>query len=233
MTSDERAHLSSIVSKASGSVLKEEVQLSFPPWVSLVLVFIFAWVFAAWVGRKFFGVNFGWNSDWAPAIFGAGVLFCALVMTPNVVKSTRSRSRALSKVRSDLAAGVVDEVELHFTGVKRFQESEHGGLMYFFLTREEEVFVLFDYKSQQLGVDGQDPLTSPFAPRRQLVLVRAPESRIVVRTTFSGEALPLASLLELTARPEEWPNSEDYCEIPWTQLEARLGAVESRFVVGK
>jgi hypothetical protein len=82
---------------------------------------------------------------------------------------------------------------------------------------------LFDHESQDFGVQDADPLKSSFVPRENLVMVRAPRTRFVVSQTFSGPPLDAGDPIELTADPKDWPESETYCDIPWTELRARLG----------
>jgi hypothetical protein len=125
-------------------------------------------------------------------------------------------------LRDDLAGGVAEEVTLQLTAAKRYQEPEHGGLVYCFRTSDETVFVLFDYGSQQLGVEDEDPLTSDFQPREVLHLVRTPRSGLCLSTRFAGAPLPLPAPRQLTLPPEKWPESETFTDIPWEDLDKRL-----------
>jgi len=121
---------------------------------------------------------------------------------------------------------VAIEELLVFTAAKRFQEPEHGGLIYFLRTNDGRVFVLFDHESQDLGVQGENPLSSEFRPRVEFRITRAPQSGHVLSSTFSGPPLHLESPLDLTIPPKQWPETEEFCEIPWDDLEVRLGGNE-------
>jgi hypothetical protein len=223
MTPDERALLMSRAEDGR-SDLKDELSLAFSPWISMLIVYVFAWAILSWLARVLLGWELGWDSQWAAGILSSGVLLCTFFMGIHVTKSLKSRRRSLNNVQADLSTGVVEEADLRFTQAKRFQEPEHGGLMYFLHTSSNQVFVLFDHESQDIGVDGEDPLSSSFQPQVELKLVRAPASRIILGRTFSGGELALASPLELAAPPKDWPESGAYCGTPWEELEARFAA---------
>jgi hypothetical protein len=111
-----------------------------------------------------------------------------------------------------------------FKEAKRFQEPEHGGLIYFLRSTENEVFTVYDHESQTLGVDDKDPLLSSYRPQADLLVVRAPGSGFVLKSQSSGAELSVGPPLELTVKPAEWPEAECLCPIPWEQLEQRLGS---------
>lgn len=72
-----------------------------------------------------------------------------------------------------------------------------------------------------------DPLESSFFPQQSLVIARAPESRFVISREFSGPALEVGVPMELIAEPDDWPETEEYCGIPWANLQSRLGSGQS------
>jgi hypothetical protein len=86
------------------------------------------------------------------------------------------------------------------------------------------VFTLFDYESQDRGVNGKDPLKSKFRARSDLLLVRTPKSGYVVDTQFSGNILDAGAPRDLTIDARSWPESEQFCDIPWDELDQRLSA---------
>ena len=83
--------------------------------------------------------------------------------------------------------------------------------------------MLYDAESQSLGAGGADPLDSPFRPRIELVMARAPATKYVLDKRFTGTLMDLAAPIELAVPPKEWPEQDELCEIPWDQLEKRLG----------
>jgi hypothetical protein len=123
---------------------------------------------------------------------------------------------------TDLNGGVVVDELYKFVAVKRFQEPEHGGLIYFLRTEDEKVLVLYDAESQSLGAGGEDRLASSLRPRTELVMARAPATRYVLDKRFTGTLMDLAAPIELAVSPKEWPEQDELCEIPWDQLEKRL-----------
>lgn len=84
------------------------------------------------------------------------------------------------------------------------------------------MLVLFDYESQDLGVQGEDPEGSSFKPSKRLTMVRAPLSQLVIGKSFSGDVLDASEIIDLTA--DKWPEDDDFCDIPWAELETRLSA---------
>jgi len=78
------------------------------------------------------------------------------------------------------------------------------------------------WSQQDLGAQGGDPLSSGFQPMTNLLMVRAPRTQWVLDKRFSGRPLDCGPPLPLTLDPRFWPESEEYCEIPWGELRARL-----------
>jgi hypothetical protein len=133
------------------------------------------------------------------------------------------RFRALRrKARSDLANGLVDERHYTFVEAKRFQEPEHGGLIYCLRTSDDKVLVLYDAESQDLGVAGKNPLTSSFAVASELRLVRAPQSGLTLTKHFSGTPLSVSTPVEIRLPPGKWPEDEDLWDVGWDELERKL-----------
>ena len=148
------------------------------------------------------------------------LLACAIYIYS--VRRLKSRKNSQSQLLLDIASSRVDEERYVFTETKRFQEDEHGGLMYFLHTDDDKVLVLYDGESQDLGVQNEDPLKSSFKPCRELVMVRAPVTRFVISATFSGATLEASDPIPLTIAPAQWPESEELCDIPWHELESKL-----------
>jgi hypothetical protein len=188
-----------------------------------LLAFVLVWAAVAWVIRRALGRDYGWESPIALWVVLSGVLVCAgaaIISTARWVRSWPDDRRALV---TDLNGGVVVDEVYHFVAVKRFQEPEHGGLIYFLRTTDENVLVLYDAESQSLGAGGEDPLASPFRPRSELVMARAPATKYVLDKRFTGTLMDLDAPVELAVPPKEWPEQDELCEIPWDQLEKRLG----------
>lgn len=180
------------------------------------------WLFVAWLVRITTGIDFGWNSDAAPWIKSLGVIAWTTYFAFILVDMFRFERARRSSTHLDLEKNRVIEEHYEFSAAMRMQEQEHGGLIYFLHLIDGTVLVLFDYESQDLGAGGEDPMTSSFAPRTRLKMVRAPESETLIETTFSGDVLDAGEPLVLTASPGKWPEFEKVCDIPWQELEARL-----------
>lgn len=203
---------------------KQGVENAVVLWAVTSLCFVVIWSAIAWVAGKVAGVQCGLSSSvgvWAVIVV---IPLCGIYAAISSVRWVRSWKDYRPLMQADLDAGQVQEERYAFTAAKRFQEPEHGGLLYFLHTVEGKVFTMFDSESQDLGIYEQDPLTSSFRPRSELVMVRSPNTGFVIRQTFSGEPLELGPPLEIEANPKDWPESETYCDIPWADLESRLGS---------
>lgn len=221
MTQEERAFLEGLLRNAPArwKVAAENMVVL---WACSMLVFVLCWAVIGWIGRVAFAVNIVWEAPFAPFVLlvsGVGVTFLSILSTVRWLKSSPNY-RAL--VRTDLAENSVLEEELQFVEAKVLQESEHGGLMYFFRTSDDRVFVIYDHESQDLGAGGEDPHTSAFQPRAQLSLVRAPISRVPISKNFSGPPLAAGDVMELAVDPKLWPVPDEFCDVAWRELENRF-----------
>lgn len=190
--------------------------------LSMTGVVLVPWLLLAWLVRKFGGPDIGVHSAVAPWIVGIGLPLAAIGAIVSTVRWMRTWTGRLGDIDRDLAAGRVREERHAFVAAKRFQEQEHGGLVYFLRSADDRVYVIYDRRSQELGMDGDDPLSSPFRAREQLTIVRAPLSGRVLRRRFSGAVLEASEPHDLTTATDDWPEDDGYCALPWDELETRL-----------
>ncbi|MFC3682383.1 hypothetical protein [Hydrogenophaga luteola] len=203
---------------------KQGVENAVVLWAVTSLCFVVIWSVIAWVAGKVADVHWGLSSPvgvWAVIVV---IPLCGIYAAIYSVRWVRAWKDYRPLIQADLSAGTVLEERYAFTAAKRFQEPEHGGLIYFLNTVQGKVFTMFDAESQDLGIYEQDPLTSSFRPMSELVLVRSPHTGFVISKTFSGAPLELDPALELEADPKDWPEFEAYCHIAWADLESRLGS---------
>jgi hypothetical protein len=193
-------------------------------WAACMAVFLSVWGVLAWSLRHTRHVEIGWNSEYVGGALVFGVLGSGLIATLASMRWIQSWRDYRPLFHADLESGRVVEEHYRFREAKRFQEPEHGGIIYFLRTDDDRVLTFFDYHSQELGVRAEDPLASAFVPRTELTIVRAPRSALVIEKRFSGEPLASGSPLPLTVGPGEWPESDLSCDIPWEQLESRLSS---------
>lgn len=187
-----------------------------------LLAFVLAWALIAWLVREVLNIDFGWHSSAAMWVLAFGVPACALFATISTVRWFKGWHDSRPLLNADLAGGQVIEEHHIFNAAKRFQEQEHGGLMYFLRTTDDRVLVLFDYESQDISVDGKSPLNSSFKPHTELEIVRAPNSGFFITQHFSGSPLDAGDPYDLLIPPKQWPKSESWCDIPWDKLEETL-----------
>ena len=189
-------------------------------WSALMLLISLVWLTTAWIVNWITGVNFGLHSEHAVTILATTAMVVAAVTFTAFVKGIRSWKSPASEVRQELKSGTVREDRLEIVAVKRFQEQEHGGLIYFLLTTDQQVMAMYDAESQDLGVNKEDPLSSSFTVRQELTIVRTPIRRMTLDTKFSGKILNAGSPIELTVTPNMWPEDAEFCQIKWEELES-------------
>lgn len=209
---------------------KEGIENALVLWATSLLCVVVIWLAAAWVVRKVVNVECGLSSPAGVWMVAVAIPLCGIFAAISSVRWVRGWKDYRPLLRADLEEALVQEEHYVFTEAKRFQEPEHGGLIYFLRTPEDQVFALFDHESQDLGVHEQDPLTSRFRPMSALVMVRALKTGFVVGKSFAGAPLEAGDPVTLDVDPQHWPESECYCDIPWAALESRLGpaAAETR-----
>ena len=224
-TDAEKLELQRILRALPGRLGKAKLAISTALllWVAWLAGAVVVWLIVAAVAKAALGLSFGWNSPYrAAVVFSAAVVSAAVCIFQDYRWLKGLKSPAPS-IQADLEAGTVIEENYEFSEVKRLQEPEHSGLIYFLKSSTGRAYVLFDYESQQLGAGGEDPLRSSFHPRAQLHVVRAPESRVILRSEFAGPSLLLPEPTDLLAPPSAWPDEDEYCPVPWHELEARFG----------
>ena len=220
MSDSEREFLSQIWQKAPGSARRwaRGAQNALVLWAVSTLSLTLIWQAFAWGARRLLHTEIG-STFVVVAWCATG---CAVFAIVSSIRWVRGWSDPRPLLQADLENGRVSEEHYDFVAARRFQEPEHGGLIYFLRTREGSVMAFFDHESQDLGARGEDPLKSRFEARSELLIVRAPRARRVIQQEFSGEVLDAGAPAVLTLDPEGWPDSEEYCDIPWDELDARL-----------
>lgn len=230
MTESEREFLAGVLSRAPTSVARwlRGGANALALWAASLLLFALAWMLVAWALRATVHVDLGWDSPAAGRIAATGAVACALLASVSAARWLKGWSDPRPQLRADLEGGQVAEESYRFTQARRFQEPEHGGLIYFLRTADDEVLALYDHESADLGAGEGNPLDSQFRPCAELLMVRAPTTGLVIERRFSGDVLDAGHPLELAVPPSSWPESEAYCAIPWDQLEGRLGPGSGR-----
>jgi hypothetical protein len=189
------------------------------PWVTGLLLWYLLWIVLAWVCRKLFDIDLGTHSRWAMSIglviFGAWSSWMYLELR----RQSRQANARHEALTADIVTGEVEEQTFRLTEARRYQEPEHDGLIYFLRTSDDRVLVLFDYESQQLGVQGLNALDSPFKPTGQLVMIRALKSHDVLMTRLEGEPLEPGAPLPFELPTRHWPEPETFLDVSWPELD--------------
>ena len=229
MSNTEREFLDEVLKNAATGTkrLMQGAENALVLWAVSMLILVLGWLSVAWPARVIFQKEIGWNSPVAIWVVVLGTPACAVFAVVSSVRWVSGWRDIRPLLAADLDAGRVVEELYQFTAAKRFQEPEHGGLMYFLRTTDDKVLVLYDYDSSNLGAREEDPFGSDFEPRDNLLIVRAPKTGYVISEQFSGVSLDAGDPLKLTIAPQLWPQSEAYCDIPWNELEKRLSTSRS------
>jgi len=201
------------------------VENTFVMWSIIMVGVVIVWLILAWVVRKFSGTDFGLHSPAAPWIVEISAPTVFLIAITSTIRWLRKWKNFLQSLNQDILNKKVLEERYRFDAAKRFQEPEYGGLIYFLHTVDDKVLALFDRESQDLGAHGHDAMTSKFSPQTELVLIRAPLSRIALGKQFSGTVIDAGSVIELTVQPNQWPEQDEFCDIDWSELENHYSKV--------
>lgn len=188
---------------------------------------IFVWMVLVLIALLASDSSMGFRSPYRAHIVIGIALASGLLAAILSYREIRNPPAGVRAMQADLVADTVHEEPLEVREVKRFQEPEHGGLLYFLKLADGRVYVLFDHESQDLGAQGQDPLKSSFAPKSLLTVARLPQSEIALSSDFSGEALALSAPKVLELEPDVWPQPDAFCAVPWEQLEEHFGATDA------
>lgn len=224
MSSAERAWMEELLA-AHPSIArkwKEGVGNALIVWAIYLLGYVIVWLIVAWFVRLVSDLEVGFKSPYAIWIVGVGTPICAILAVYSSVKWISAWGDDRLAIREDLKNAQVLEQDCRVVEIKRFQEPEHGGFLYFLRMSDERVFVLYDRESQDLWIQGQDPESSSFQPCGNLNIVQAPTTGFTISHEFSGPKIECFDTLELRISPEEWPEQESWCEIPWDKLNSKL-----------
>lgn len=225
LTEPERLELQTLLAAAPTPARRRALTASnaFVMWGVMMLSVMAVWLVTASLVKALSGQAIGWDSAWrVPVTLGGGVV-CAVLAVAHSLRWIRGVDDPAPALQADLAAGVAEELQFDFTEALRFQEPEHGGVVWFLRTPDDQAYVLYDHESQERGVRGEDPLGSSFVPNTRRVVVRAPRSLAVLSARFEGGALPWPPAAPLKAPPSDWPDHEALSAVPWPDVAGRFG----------
>ncbi len=197
-------------------------------WAAGWLVITGGWLLLGWVIGRIIGADLGLESSITQLIVIYAFPVSAIIAIVLGIRWLRALPDYRPQLRLDVDGAQVKEERYVFTEAKRFQEPEHGGLIYFLRSTSDEVLTVYDPESQSLGVQGQDPLQSRYRPQAELRVVRAPHSGFALDTDTAGAELPVNAPIPLSVAPRHWPQADALCPIAWDQLEARLSPQATR-----
>lgn len=215
MTESEREFLARVLSRAPTSVARwlRGGANALALWAASLLLFALAWMLVAWALRATVHVDLGWDSPAAGRIAATGAVACALLASVSAARWLKGWSDPRPQLRADLEGGQVAEESYRFTQARHFQEPEHGGLIYFLRTADDEVLALYDHESADLGAAEENPLDAG----HPLELAVPPSSWLPSPGTSWRGALVLAP----AGRPETH-GGVDTDSSPWPVLPVEL-----------
>jgi hypothetical protein len=157
--------------------------------------------------------------DWATPYGLVGSLVGGIGMA---VHEKVREVRAIAQIRRSLSGDQVHATTYDIVAVKRYQEPEHGGLVYLLLTDDGRVLSVFDDESQSNGVDNKNPLDSAFRPKARIELVETLDRSRVINETWSGAELPVPNPVPLNL--SRWPEHGEIVNVAWEACDHRFGA---------
>ena len=225
-TESEKAYLEDLLAKIpTGSKrTKEAVENFFVLLAVSTLLGVLVWTALAWLTQKFANLEIGWDSEYAIPVTISVLTLSAAYAVYSTAQWMKSWPDHRQPLRDDLIAGIITEEQLAIVEAKLLQEPEHGGLIYCLRSGDGRVYSLLDRESLDLGMADEAPEGSSFEPQSVVTIVKAPLSQFTINVSFSGDEIDVLGPFELTASPKEWPEDQEFCSIPWDQLEKELCA---------
>lgn len=218
MTSDERSKLEEI----SGLVTLKKKWLqgaenTLVLWSATLLAIFMLGGLVVFLIEKIFDINVLFSSEitvWGLSILIIGSGVYAIISSYNWIKNWGDFKPLIIE---DLKHSNIFQETLEITEIKKFQEIEHGGIIYFLHNKDGRVFVL---QHSDYHINPDDRI--PFIIKRKLKIAYAPKSNFMLSTDFSGEIIDSEKLFKLTVPPNKWPEEHTWCNIRWDDLEKTL-----------
>lgn len=194
----------------------------FAQWLGSMAIIVIVWFIISWAANFFTKYDFSIQSSagvWALNFFILITAIWAALQNWQWFKRAPNMRAVIAK---DISEGMVEEEQYQFSAAKCFREPEHGGLMYFLLDDKNRTYVVFDHESQNLNINLAQSNENLLCPMTDLIVVRAPQSKLMIRQEFSGQRLHTAIPQEITLSPEHWPEFDAFCNIKWNDIERKL-----------
>jgi hypothetical protein len=164
-------------------------------------------------------------SDWtevSTAYWGIVLIyttFC-IFFAVGLIKSWKVTTRRIADLEADLAAGTVIADQMTVMAAKGATEQEHLARLYFLLGEDGRVFTIYDYDSADMEGRGKSRTTSlRFA--RELSILKFPTNG-EIHYEFSGQPIRKPRAVAMYANPKDWPEPEEFWNIPWEDIDTRL-----------
>jgi hypothetical protein len=224
ITNLERSELERLYSSSQTRKNRLWIMLAgfFAQWFGSMLGIVVFWIILSWLANFFTKFDFSFQSLNGVMLLKVMILITAIWSALQNWQWFNRAPNIRAVIAKDITEGMVVEDQYHFIAAKCFCEPEHGGLMYFLLDEKNRTYVVFDYESQNLNDNMAHSSNSQLCPMTNLSVVRAPQSKLMIRQEFSGERLQADNPREITLSPEYWPELNAFCNIKWNDLERKL-----------
>lgn len=222
MTVGERQFLQEVLEKLpdKNTRCREAVENAIVMFFAILLGLLLVWLFISWVVNAVFATNIGFKSDFVLPVVGMLMLVSFIFSVKSTLKWMKSWVNLKPKIVEDLKSNQTQEQNLTIIDAKRFEEPEHGGLIYFLKVKGKlDSYVIYDNESQNLGAQGKEPFDSKFRVKRHLKIVTAPISQWIIESRFSGQEITIDETAEIWIHPKNWAEPDSWCNIPWDELE--------------
>lgn len=215
MRSDEKAYLEHLLKRALSprKRLLKAILNTFVLWGAMLFLLLMLSGLVNYLAQQSLFLS---NLIHFPFLQQITVIVTAVLASLSTYRWLKGVEDPYALILKDLKEGVIVEESHSIEEACRFQESYHGGYIYFLKVSEQDVFVVYDYQSQKGSVENCHSLSI----LSKLTLSRSPKSNYYLNYALSGEKICNCNTYQLNLAPEKWPLSETWCSVPWSRLES-------------
>ena len=219
MCSDEKTHLEHLLKRALSprKCLLKAILNTFVLWGAMLFLLLMLSGLVNYLAQQNLFLT---NLINFPYFQQIAVIATAGLASLSTYKWLKRIENPYSLILQDIRGAVIEEENYIIEEVCRFQESHHGGYIYFLKVSEQDVFVVYDYQSQKNSIQNSHSTVKSFSLLTKLTLSRSPKSNYYLNYALSGEKVTNYNTYPLNLVPEKWPLSETWCSVPWSRLES-------------
>lgn len=128
--------------------------------------------------------------------------------------------KRIQALEADLRRNEIEYTSYRVTDSKLFFSQNTDDLIHFLRFNTGEVFTLYDSDYEDWDYDDDPP--DSLQIRSIMTVLKLPESGERLDYQFVGDDLDPGKPIPLGVLRQSWPPDEEFCDIPWDQLEDQL-----------